>query len=69
MKIKIAKDKDEIYSELYIERKGKLLQQHCLAIENRICGDWCPAFGEPANGELETCKRIIEYDELIDERK
>lgn len=71
MKIKIDED-----GYLSIERglkNPKFKTQYCpyYAIDNNgsQCGDWCPLFGEPANGELETCKRIIEYDECIDERK
>lgn len=80
MKAKIDKD-----GFLYIERAGVMKRQHCPYVDEQICGDWCPLFGEPqiltkhsriSTTSYETkipiivlCNKTLELEELTDERK
>jgi len=75
---------------LEIKRKGKYKLQFCpftfssdFSAENRVCGDWCPLFGEPESillfdsiegktkqvWQLQLCHKTLQFEEIIDERK
>lgn len=51
---------------LYIERAGSMKGQECPLQENSSCGDWCPAFREPAFHRCEKALKNWKYDATIE---
>ena len=68
MKGKIVKE-----GWLQIQRKGEFKEQYCpKRIEHieRLCGDWCPLFGEPevqhfTNTELSNGHQIVNDRKIV----